>query len=122
LLISDSEKVRDELLSFQRKGIEVLIDDFGTGFSALSYLNQFDIDYLKIDISFIKSIVENEGNRALTEAIIVMAHKLGIKTIAEGVETEAQRDMLIQFGCDYIQGFLYSKPVTSTEFLKLLRL
>ena len=84
-------------------------------------MNQFDIDYLKIDISFIRSIVENESNRALTEAIIVMAHKLGIKTIAEGVETEAQRDLLIQFGCDYIQGFLYSKPVTATEFMKLIR-
>jgi EAL domain-containing protein (putative c-di-GMP-specific phosphodiesterase class I) len=76
---------------------------------------------LKIDISFIQSIVENESNRALTEAIIVMAHKLGIKTIAEGVETEAQRDVLIQFGCDYIQGFLYSKPVTATEFMNLIR-
>ena len=121
LLITDSEKVRYELLSFQKRGIEVSIDDFGTGFSALSYLNQFDIDYLKIDISFIRSMAENESNRALTEAIIVMAHKLGIKTIAEGVETEAQRDFLVQFGCDYIQGFLYSKPVTATEFIKLIR-
>ena len=121
LLITDSDKVRDELLSFQKQGIEVSIDDFGTGFSALSYLNQFDIDYLKIDISFIKSIVENESNRALTEAIIVMAHKLGIKTIAEGVETEAQRDLLIKFDCDYIQGFLFSKPLTAAEFTKLLR-
>ena len=121
LLITDSARVRGELLSFLKQGIEVSIDDFGTGFSSLSYLNQFDIDYLKIDISFIQSIVENESNRALTEAIIVMAHKLGIKTIAEGVETEAQRDVLIQFGCDYIQGFLYSKPVTATEFMNLIR-
>jgi diguanylate cyclase (GGDEF)-like protein/PAS domain S-box-containing protein len=121
LLITDSVKVKDELLSFQKQGIDVSIDDFGTGFSALSYLNQFDIDYLKIDISFIKSIVENVSNRALTEGIIAMAHKLGIKTIAEGVETEAQRELLGQFGCDYIQGFLYSKPVTATEFIKLLR-
>ena len=120
LLTTDSDKIRDELLSFQNRGIEVSIDDFGTGFSALSYLNQFDIDYLKIDISFIKSIVDSESNRALTEAIIVMAHKLGIKTIAEGVETEAQRDLLFQFDCDYIQGFLYSKPVTATEFIKLI--
>jgi len=121
LLITDSDKVRDELISFQQLGIEVSIDDFGTGFSSLSYLNQFDIDYLKIDISFIKNITENESNRALTEAIIVMAHKLGIKTIAEGVETPEQRDLLIQFECDYIQGFLYSKPVSAGEFLKLLR-
>ncbi len=121
ILITDSDKIREELLSFQKQGIEVSLDDFGTGFSALSYLNQFDIDYLKIDISFIRNIVENESNRALTEAIIVMAHKLGIKTIAEGVETEAQKNLLIQFGCDYIQGFLYSKPVIATEFIKLLK-
>lgn len=120
VLISDSAKIRDELLLFQKQGIEVSIDDFGTGFSALSYLNQFDIDYLKIDISFIKGIVESESNRALTEAIIVMAHKLGIKTIAEGVETAVQRDLLIQFDCDYMQGYLYSKPVNASEFMKLL--
>jgi diguanylate cyclase (GGDEF)-like protein/PAS domain S-box-containing protein len=121
LLLTDSVKVRNELLSFQERGIEVSIDDFGTGFSALSYLNQFDIDYLKIDISFVRTLVENERNRALTEAIIVMAHKLGIKTIAEGVETEAQRALLLQFGCDYIQGFLYFKPMPADEFMTLLR-
>jgi EAL domain-containing protein (putative c-di-GMP-specific phosphodiesterase class I) len=121
LLLTDSAKVRNELLSFKKQGIEVSIDDFGTGFSALSYLNQFDIDYLKIDISFVRTLVENERNRALTEAIIVMAHKLGIKTIAEGVETEAQRALLLQFGCDYIQGFLYFKPLPADEFMKLLR-
>jgi diguanylate cyclase (GGDEF)-like protein/PAS domain S-box-containing protein len=120
LLITDSDKVRNELLEFKNKGIEVAIDDFGTGFSALSYLNQFDIDYLKIDISFIRNIVESESHQSLTEAIIVMAHKLGIKTIAEGVETKAQRDWLVAFGCDYIQGYYYSRPITESDFKKLL--
>lgn len=121
LLITDSDKVRNELLDFKTKGVEVAIDDFGTGFSALSYLNQFDIDYLKIDISFIRNIVENKSNQSLTEAIIVMAHKLGIKTIAEGVESKEQRDWLVAFGCDYIQGYFYSKPISANEFMKLIR-
>jgi diguanylate cyclase (GGDEF)-like protein/PAS domain S-box-containing protein len=120
LLLRKSEKVRQCLLEFRNHGIEVSIDDFGTGFSALSYLKQFDIDYLKIDRSFVNSLTENDSDKALVEAIIVMAHKLGIKTIAEGVETEAQRDMLLAFDCDYAQGYLYSRPVPVVEFERLL--
>ncbi|OZB32598.1 MAG: hypothetical protein B7X47_05915, partial [Ferrovum sp. 34-44-207] len=111
-LITDSENVKNQLMLFKELGIEVSIDDFGTGFSALSYLNKFDIDYIKIDQSFIRNINENQSNRALTEAIITMAHKIGIKTIAEGVETEEQHHLLKSFDCDYAQGFLYSKAVT----------
>lgn len=120
LLIKNSPKVKKRLLEFRNSGIEVSIDDFGTGFSSLSYLKQFDIDYLKIDISFIRNLVEDENDRALTEAIVVMAHKLGLKTIAEGVETEGQRDMLLKFGCDYVQGYLYSRPIPANEFDALL--
>ncbi|WP_292931532.1 EAL domain-containing protein [Noviherbaspirillum sp.] len=120
LLINDSARVKARLNEFQDRGVEVSIDDFGTGFSALSYLKLFDIDYLKIDKSFISNLPEDESDMALTEAIIVMAHKLGIKAIAEGVETEAQRDVLIAFGCDYIQGYLYSPPVPLEEFEALL--
>lgn len=120
LLIKDSFMVKQRLLEFRNSGIEVSIDDFGTGFSSLSYLKQFDIDYLKIDRSFVKELDTNPDDKALTEAIIVMAHKLGIKTIAEGVETEAQRDLLKSFGCDYAQGFLYSPAVPSEEFGQLI--
>ncbi len=120
LLLKESPKIKQRLLEFRNSGIEVSIDDFGTGFSALSYLKQFDIDYLKIDISFIRNLTENESDKALTEAIIVMAHKLGIQTIAEGVETAEQRDMLVSFGCDYVQGFLYSPAVPADEFRKML--
>ncbi len=119
-LLRDSSRVKERLRDFQDLGVEVSLDDFGTGFSALSYLKQFDIDYLKIDRSFISHITENESDRALVEAIIVMAHKLGIKAIAEGVETAAQRDLLASFGCDYGQGFLYSPAVQAEEFEKLL--
>ncbi len=120
-LLSTSERIHERLLAFRNAGIEVSIDDFGTGFSALSYLHRFDIDYLKIDRSFVMELDEGATNTALVEAIIVMAHKLGIKTIAEGVETEAQREMLRDFGCDYAQGFLYSPPVSAQQFTRQIQ-
>lgn len=120
LLLKDSSVVQDYLLEFRNNGIEVSIDDFGTGFSSLSYLKKFDIDYLKIDRSFISQLMDNATDRALVEAIIVMAHKLDIKTIAEGVETKEQQDLLVHFGCDYVQGFLYSIPIVQQAFGQLL--
>lgn len=120
LLLKDASNVKDRLLEYRNAGIEVSIDDFGTGFSSLSYLKKFDIDYLKIDRSFISNLISNETDRALVEAIIVMAHKLDINTIAEGVETMEQQDLLIQFGCDYAQGFYYSEAISVEEFEKLL--
>lgn len=119
-LLSKSKRIKQRLLEFRNAGIEVSIDDFGTGFSALSYLHQFDIDYLKIDRSFVADLAENAANTALIEAIIVMAHKLGIKAIAEGIETELQRDLLMKFGCDYAQGFLYARPLPMQEFEQLI--
>lgn len=121
MLIKDHPKVNKRLLEFRNMGIEVSIDDFGTGFSSLSYLKQFDIDYLKIDRSFVSNLNDGSTDMALAEAIIVMAHKLGIKTIAEGIETEAQQNRLIQFGCDYGQGYLYSPPITAEAFEKMLQ-
>ncbi len=118
LLLKDSPVVKERLLEFRNHGIEISIDDFGTGFSSLSYLKKFDIDYLKIDQSFIKQLTESDTDRALVEAIIVMAHKLDIRTIAEGVETRKQEQLLMNFGCDYAQGFLYSRPVPAVEFLQ----
>lgn len=119
-LLSKSKRIKQRLLEFRNVGIEVSIDDFGTGFSALSYLHRFDIDYLKIDRSFIADLAENAANTALIEAIIVMAHKLGIKAIAEGVETQKQRDMLRQFGCDYAQGYLFARPLPGNDFEQLI--
>ena len=96
------------------------IDDFGTGYSSLSYLKKFDIDYLKIDQSFVNNLETDPDNMALSEAIIVMAHKLGLKVIAEGVETDGQRRLLTAAGCDYAQGYLFSMPISPEEFEKLL--
>jgi diguanylate cyclase (GGDEF)-like protein len=120
LLMENNDLVAEQLLNFRDAGIQVAIDDFGTGYSSLSYLNKFDIDYLKIDQSFIRNLSSDSSEMALSEAIIVMAHKLGLKVIAEGVETEQQRDLLATAGCDYVQGYLFSRPLPVDEFKALL--
>lgn len=120
LLLKNSPHVKTILKEFRNAGIEISIDDFGTGFSSLSYLKEFDIDYLKIDHSFTSNLNKNKTDHALIEAIIVMAHKLDIKTIAEGVETQVQQDLLIELGCDYVQGHFYSPAIPAEEFEKLI--
>jgi diguanylate cyclase (GGDEF)-like protein/PAS domain S-box-containing protein len=118
-LLLDSD-VTDRLLAMRDSGMQVALDDFGTGYSSLSYLKKYDIDYLKIDRSFVHDMTEDLDGQALCEAIIVMAHKLGLKVIAEGVETMQQRDLLFSMGCDYGQGFLFSVPLPALEFEQLL--
>jgi diguanylate cyclase (GGDEF)-like protein/PAS domain S-box-containing protein len=120
VLIQDADEVSHCLEELHAAGAKVSIDDFGTGFSALSYLKLFDIDYLKIDKSFINNLVSDGSDKALTEAIVDLAHRLGIEAIAEGVESVAQRDALAAIGCDYIQGYYYSQAVTREIFEKLL--
>ncbi len=121
LLMESKEEVNCDLLAFRDSGMEVALDDFGTGYSSLSYLQRFDIDYLKIDRSFVHNLTPGSNDLALCEAIVVMAHKLGIKVIAEGIETQVQRDLLKQIGCDYGQGYLFSKPLPAEEFEKLVK-
>jgi len=116
LLMDANDKITNRLLDFRDAEVQVSIDDFGTGYSSLSYLKQFDIDYLKIDQSFIRNLDHDKNDLALCEAIIVMAHKLGIKVIAEGVETETQNQLLKDFDCDYGQGYLFSRPVPASDF------
>jgi diguanylate cyclase (GGDEF)-like protein/PAS domain S-box-containing protein len=121
LLLDASNAVSDRLLQLRDAGIQVALDDFGTGYSSLSYLKKFDIDYLKIDRSFTRNLAPDSSDMALSEAIIVMAHKLGLKVIAEGVETPEQRDLLAAAGCDYGQGYLFAKPMPAAEFDAFLR-
>jgi diguanylate cyclase (GGDEF)-like protein len=97
-------------------GFQISLDDFGTGYSSLSYLKKFDIDYLKIDKSFVNNLSEGSNDMVLCEAIIVMAHKLGLKVIAEGVETEDQQHLLTDAGCDFGQGYLFAKPLPPASF------
>lgn len=122
LLMDANVTVNNKLLQFRDAGIQVALDDFGTGYSSLSYLQRFDIDYIKIDQSFVRNLAPGSNDLALCEAIIVMAHKLNMKVIAEGVETTVQRDLLIAAGCDYAQGYLFSKPVPKDAFETLLQM
>lgn len=116
LLLNANDDVKDKLLQFRDAGIEVAIDDFGVGYSALSYLRRFDIDCLKIDQSFIRNLETEQNNLVLSEAIVIMAHKLGLKVTAEGVETEEQRRLLLSMGCDNGQGYLFSRPLPAAAF------
>lgn len=121
LLLSKEKAIEDELLSLRDAGVRVALDDFGTGYSSLSYLTKFDIDFIKIDQSFTRNLVRDNETQSLCEAIIVMSHKLGLKVIAEGVETKDQLDILHGIACDFAQGYYFSKPVPADEFLKIMQ-
>lgn len=108
------------LAELKAMGISISIDDFGTGYSSLSYLKHFPLDTLKIDKSFVCNITSNPHDAAIATTIITLAHSLGLKVIAEGVETEKQFNFLRDKGCDGMQGFLFSQPLTADEFAKLL--
>jgi diguanylate cyclase (GGDEF)-like protein/PAS domain S-box-containing protein len=115
-LMAQNAEVIEHLNAFRRAGIEIALDDFGTGYSSLSYLKRFDIDYIKIDQSFVRSLAQSPEDVARCGAIISMAHALHIKVIAEGIETLEQIDILTAAGCDYGQGFLFCGPVLPAEF------
>ncbi len=111
-LIKDFELVSLQLSRIDEMGIVIELDDFGTGYSSLSYLNKFPLKILKVDRSFIMTMEDSSSSLKLVQTIIHMAKDLGMKTIAEGVEKEDQRDTLRQLGCDYIQGYLISRPLS----------
>lgn len=110
----------EKLFRLHDAGFGLSLDDFGTGYSSLSYLQKFNVDYIKIDRSFISSLSPDSKNITLCESIIIMAHKLGIKVVAEGIETTFQHQFLTELECDYGQGYLFSCPVTAQNFEKLL--
>jgi EAL domain-containing protein (putative c-di-GMP-specific phosphodiesterase class I) len=106
--------------SLRTDGMRVYLDDFGTGYSSLSYLKRFALDTVKIDKSFIRDMSEDNSDRALVDAIVTMARSLGLNVVAEGIETQAQFDILRQMGCGYGQGYLFSRPVKGDEFVKAI--
>ena len=120
ILIDDFEEITKRLEILRDIGIKISLDDFGTGFSSLSYLKGLPIDTLKIDKSFIDTVITDENTRIITESIIYMVKKLGFETIAEGVETEEQFQYLNEISCDIIQGFYLGRPMPADDIEKLL--
>ncbi len=116
LVLDLTDRVQQQLQDIREAGIETAIDDFGTGYSSLAYLKKFQIDYIKIDRSFVSNIENSESDKVLCEVIVQMAHKLGFKVVAEGIETKTQLDFLLELGCDYGQGFYLSKPLPPKAF------
>ena len=109
-LINGTEKIARAFENFHREGVKVWIDDFGTGYASLSLLRQFDIDGVKIDRSFVSGIAENNDDFTICSAIIAMAQRLGLETVAEGIELDEQLQILEQLGCDVAQGYLLGRP------------
>jgi EAL domain-containing protein (putative c-di-GMP-specific phosphodiesterase class I) len=116
LLLDTSAAVTDILARLRAQGMAVSLDDFGTGYSSLTYLQKLDIDYIKIDRSFVCNLRPGATEMALCKAMIVMAHELGIRVVAEGVETEEQCTLLTQAGCDFAQGYWLARPLPVAEF------
>lgn len=114
-LIMDHEQNNSALDILQQEGLEISIDDFGTGYSSLAYIKHLNVDRIKIDRSFIQDIDYNTESYSIVKAIITMGHSLGLKVLAEGIETEKQRQILQQLGCDEGQGYLFSRPVKAEE-------
>ena len=112
--------IADALSALNQMGVGIAMDDFGTGYSSLSYLRNYPFDTLKIDREFITNITEDRADRELVNAAIAMAHSLGLKVVAEGVETPAQLALLTSLGCELAQGYLFSKPLAAEAFAELL--
>ncbi|EGK90743.1 EAL domain-containing protein [Microcoleus vaginatus PCC 9802] len=120
LMVEDAESAIATLQHLKNLGVCISLDDFGTGYSSLSYLTQYPFDTLKIDRCFISKITDGCTNAAIVKAIIEMAHSLCLEVIAEGVETEAEKDFLWRYECDTMQGYLFSPPLTAADFEQLL--
>ncbi len=117
----DLQHTLDLLRRFKAKGLKLAIDDFGTGYSSLAYLKRFPLDILKIDQSFVRHLCNDRDDQAIARAVTTLAHSLGLKVIAEGVETQEQQDLLVEMGCDQIQGYLHGKPMAPTDALAWLQ-
>jgi len=120
MLMRHANRTIDILSQLRQMGVSLSIDDFGTGYSSLSYLKQFEVNLLKIDRSFVADIQNIDTDGKIATAVIGLAHALGLKVVAEGVETDDQRRFLLNHGCDVFQGYFFSRPVSASEFAKML--
>ena len=121
LILDNSIETATILRQLDEAGIRLSVDDFGTGFSALSYLKSYPFDSLKIDKAFVADVMVSGDNASLVLAIINMAHSLKLTVVAEGVEEPAQQDFLREHHCDFAQGYLYSRPAPEPDFVAWLR-
>ena len=119
-LMDNVDNTQSKLIKLKRVGVSISIDDFGTGYSSLAYLKKFDIDVMKIDMSFVTDMLENKHDYEIVKTIISLGHSMDLELIAEGVEEEGQRLALLELGCKAGQGYLFSKPVPLEDFMKLL--
>ena len=122
VLLRRDERIHADLMELKVIGVKLAIDDFGTGYSSLSYLRELPIDVLKIDKSFVDGIGISQQRLALVEGIIRIARTLNLKVIAEGIETEVQRDLLVSMGCQFGQGYLLAMPVEADQAEALVRI
>jgi diguanylate cyclase (GGDEF)-like protein/PAS domain S-box-containing protein len=116
MLVENVDAIITKMNILKSKGVKFSLDDFGTGFSSLSYLKRLPLDQLKIDQSFVSGVLDNPSDAAIVRTVIALGQSFGLAVIAEGVETEAQRNFLAVYGCNYYQGYLFGKPVPLTEF------
>ena len=121
LLVDDIEATIEKMTRLKDKGVGFSLDDFGTGYSSLSYLKRFPLDQLKIDQSFVRDVLVDPNDAAIARTIVALGQSLGLSVIAEGVETEEQRDFLAQHGCQGYQGYLFSQPAPAGDFLMNMR-
>ena len=121
MLVKNIEETIDKMIELKKIGVRFSLDDFGTGYSSLQYLKRLPLDQLKIDQSFVRDLESDESDRAIVHTIIAMAQSLNLEVIAEGVETEYQRNQLLNKGCSYFQGYLFGKPVPIAQFDAALR-
>src|SRR6202035_1762004 len=122
VVLGGTERIRAELDELKEIGVRLAIDDFGTGYSSLSYLLELQLDVLKIDKSFVTGIAASWRRHAIVEGIVRLAGTLEVEVIAEGIETETERELLAGMGCQYGQGYLLSVPVDADAALAMLRL
>jgi diguanylate cyclase (GGDEF)-like protein/PAS domain S-box-containing protein len=121
IFIQNIENAVKILNQFKKENFLISMDDFGTGYSSLSYLKQLPIDIIKIDKSFVDGLPSNQNDVQITKTVVSMAKTLGLKTLAEGVETKEQLEFLKEIGCDYYQGYYFSKPIKKEDFLNILK-
>jgi EAL domain-containing protein (putative c-di-GMP-specific phosphodiesterase class I) len=120
VMISDADSVVEKMLRLKDQGVSFSLDDFGTGYSSLAYLKRLPLEQLKIDQSFVRNLLQNSNDNAIVRAVITLGQSLGLEVIAEGVETTAQQDALVTYGCDHFQGYLFGRPEPLDTFERMI--